>query len=517
MKVAKSKVTPVKGEPRNDKSGNNLKNGGHETFPDIGWVSALFTYFAYAVLIGIGHIRDFVAAITGQSRYHDGVQKKGYAVLLKSWESFFTRRLYHRIQDCWNRPICSAPCAHIDVMERVSHDDNCTLEVTGKSTRCLNLGSYNYLGFADDWLETCGDTVIKSLDEWPVTSCSSRADLGTNALHVELERIVADFVGKDDALVFTMGYGTNATTLPAIMGPGTLVISDSLNHTSLVNGSRGSQAQIRVFQHNDPVHLDAVLREAVTMGQPKHHRPWAKILVVIEGIYSMEGVVCRLPEVVKVCKKYKAYIYVDEAHSIGALGKTGRGVCEHTGVDPADIDILMGTFTKSFGGMGGYIAGDRKVIDHLRSTSAGLLYHNAMSPVVCQQVLTSFKIIMGQIKPGLGAEKLAKLKDNSNFFRSEMHRIGLHVYGDADSPIIPVMIYMPSKVAAFSRECLKRGLAVVVVGFPATAVVLSRARFCISAGHTREDLEKAVQVLDEVTELLLMKYAHTSIGARKLC
>lgn len=278
---------------------------------------------------------------------------------LKSWESFYTRRLYHRIQDCWNRPISSAPGAHIEVMERVSHDGNCTLSVTGKTTSCLNLASYNYLGFADDWLNTCGKNVLQTLHEWPVAVCASRGDLGSCSVHTELEHVVADFIGMEDAVVFTMGYGTNATTLPVLAGPGCLIISDSLNHTSLVNGSRATSAMIRVFPHNEPDKLEAVLRESVTRGQPKHHRPWNKILVVVEGIYSMEGAICHLKEMVAICKKYKAYIYVDEAHSIGALGKTGRGICEHAGVDPKDIDVLMGTFTKSFGGMGGYIAGSR--------------------------------------------------------------------------------------------------------------------------------------------------------------
>lgn len=420
------------------------------------------------------------------------------------------------IKDCWNRPISSAPCAHIDVMERSTEDDNCTLQLTGKSLNCLNLGSYNYLGFADDWMDTCGERVLSSLDEWPITSCASRGDLGSSSLHVELEKTVSEFLGKEDALVFTMGYGTNATVLPAIMGPETLIISDSLNHTSLVNGSRGSSALVRVFRHNDPEHLEEVLIEAITLGQPRYRRVWKKILVVVEGIYSMEGAVCKLAEVVRICKKYKAYIYLDEAHSIGALGKTGRGVCEFTGVDTADVDIMMGTFTKSFGGMGGYIAGNAALISHIRSQSVGILHHNSMAPVVCQQVITALKIISGELKPGVGAMKLARLRENSNYFREQMKKIGLHVFGDVDSPIVPVMIYFPTKTAAFSRECLKRGLAVVVVGFPATAVILSRARFCISAGHTKKDLEDAVKKIDEVTDLLWLKYERNFLGSPSL-
>lgn len=137
-----------------------------------------------------------------------------------------------------------------------------------------------------------------------------------------------------------MGYDTNLSSIPCLLGSGTLLVSDSLNHTSLVNGARSSKAYIRVFNNNDPEHLDQILKEAVLNGQPKYHRPWKKIVVLVEGIYSMEGSICRLKDIVRVCKKYKAYIYVDEAHSIGALGHTGRGICEYSGVNPNDIGKL---------------------------------------------------------------------------------------------------------------------------------------------------------------------------------
>ena len=172
----------------------------------------------------------------------------------------------------------------------------------------------------------------------------------------------------------------------------------------------------------------------------------------------------------------------------------------------------MGTFTKSFSGMGGYIAGSRETIAFIKSHSAGVTHHNSLSPVVAQQILTAFKVIMGEDGTTVGKRKIESLMDNSNFFRSEMVRLGLHVYGDFDSPIIPVLIYNPGKLAAFSRECLKRGVAVVVVGFPATTVIYSRARFCISAGHSRADLQFAVKVIDEVASLLCLKYNKSFIG-----
>lgn len=233
---------------------------------------------------------------------------------------------------------------------------------------------------------------------------------------------------------------------------------------------------------------------------------------MVEGIYSMEGEIINLPEVVKVCKKYKAYLYVDEAHSIGALGSSGRGVCEYWRVDPSEIDILMGTFTKSFGGMGGYIAASRDFCAYLRHQSPGSVYSNSISPVVCQQILSAFRIISGLDGTDIGSRKLAAVKRNSNYFRARLESIGASILGDWDSPVIPLLLFHPAKIAAFSRECKKRGLAVVVVGFPATQLTLSRSRFCVSAGHTKEDLDTAVQLIENVTELLLLRYNKNTFG-----
>ena len=494
-------------------AGKNINSNSESSdLPQFVWLIALITYTNYALLIFVGHLRDFLGKVSSMSRFKGKATKRGFAVLLKSWESFYTRRLYYRIRDCWGRPISSAPGRIIEVMERKTKDGNFTFENTNKTFRCLNLGSYNYLGFADNWEDSCGHDVYTTLENWPLNMSSSRMDFGTISIHAELEETLARFLSKEATIVYSMGYGTNSTTIPILMGSESLIISDALNHTSIVNGSRSSGAQIRIFQHNNITHLEQIVRDAIIQGQPKHHRPWKKILIMVEGIYSMEGTICRLTDIVRIAKKYKVYLYVDEAHSIGALGKTGRGVCEYCGVNPADVDVLMGTFTKSFGGMGGYIAGSKELIEYLKYSSAGLMYHNAMSPVVCQQVLTSLRIIMGLDGTNMGSQKLAALRDNSRYFRSEMVRLGVHVYGDEDSPIIPIMVYLPAKLAAFSRECLARGLAVVVVGFPATSVILSRVRFCISAAHTREDMDFAVKVIDEVTSLLLMKYNRSIIG-----
>mmetsp|Transcript_18847 Transcript_18847/g.56021 ORF Transcript_18847/g.56021 Transcript_18847/m.56021 type:complete len:504 (+) Transcript_18847:249-1760(+) len=487
------------------------------TEPRMSFFTEFTVYFAYALLIVVGHVRDFWGRLTGRTRFRTLLPARAggagarLAPLLKSWENFYTRRLYDRLLDVFNRPICSSPGAWITLESRAP-DAASDLAKTGATQRCLNLGSYNYLGFADDWLRTCGPPVLGAAGAWPVSTGSSRSALGTTALHRRLEARVARFVGKEDAVVFNMGYGTNSTTVPALVGRGDLIVSDELNHASIVNGCRASGAMIRSFAHNDAAALEAVLREAVAYGAPRTRRPWRKILVMVEGIYSMEGEICDLKAIAAVAKKYRAYLYLDEAHSIGALGNTGRGACEHCGVDPADVTVLMGTFTKSFGGMGGYVAGDKALVDHLRVACPGILTHDAMSPVMCAQVTRALELIMGDAGDGLGRRKIDALKANSNFMRTELLRAGLHVYGDYDSPIIPVLLYNPTKIGAFSRECLKRGLAVVVVGFPATTLVKSRARFCVSAGHSRADLEDALLKIKEVAALIKIRYAVSPFG-----
>lgn len=468
----------------------------------IPYVTALTTYFSYGLLFVFGQIRDLFRKILDWFRSNN---LQGYAPICLGFEDFYKRRLYLRIQDCFGRPISSAPDAWLDVIERNSNDNNKTLKRTSNISRCLNLGSYNYLGFAASD-EYCTPRVIESLKKFSPSTCSSRADGGTIMMHNELEKYVANFVGKPAAIVFGMGYVTNSAILPVLISKGGLIISDSLNHSSIVNGARGSGATIRVFQHNTPSHLEEVLREQIAEGQPRTHRPWKKIIVVVEGIYSMEGDLCKLPEIIAICKKYKAYSYLDEAHSIGAVGKTGRGVCELLGVDPADVDILMGTFTKSFGSCGGYIAGSKELIQYLKHTSPAHLYATSMSPPAVQQIISAIKVILGEDGSCRGAQKLEQIRENSNFFRSELQSMGFEVLGDNDSPVMPIMLYNPGKIPAFSRECLKQNVAVVMSAFPATPLLLARARICISASHTKEDLIKGLEVISRIGDLVGIKY-----------
>eukprot|EP00276_Gloeochaete_wittrockiana_P005671 CAMPEP_0184655746 /NCGR_PEP_ID=MMETSP0308-20130426/14391_1 /TAXON_ID=38269 /ORGANISM="Gloeochaete witrockiana, Strain SAG 46.84" /LENGTH=521 /DNA_ID=CAMNT_0027092469 /DNA_START=198 /DNA_END=1763 /DNA_ORIENTATION=- len=471
-----------------------------EPFP---WATGMSTVLGYAILIGTGHLNDFLGRCKNLlNKTIDSEVKAGFSPILNNFESFYTRRLYGRLQGCFNRPISSAAGAYIDVMERDPETGKCT----GRTDRCLNLGSYNYLGFAET-NEMCKSEVRSAFEKYGAGCASPPVEVGTTELLVEVEKTVARFLNKPAAMVLGMGFASNSTVIPALIGKGGLIISDELNHASIANGSKLSGAKIKIFKHNDAEHLEQVIRDAIAEGQPRTHRPWTKILIVVEGIYSMEGAICDLAPIVAVKKKYKCYLYLDEAHSIGALGATGRGVTEYRGVDRKDVDIMMGTFTKSFGAVGGYIAGSEELIKHIKSTSGGYLYSAGMSPPCCQQILSAFKILTGEDGTNLGKRKLEILRDNSNFFRRELLRMGCSVTGDEDSPVVPMLIYHPGKLSAFSQLCLDYNIAVVVVGFPATTLLKGRVRFCISAAHTKQDLKDALEKLEKIIDLVGLKYS----------
>ncbi|CAF4047316.1 unnamed protein product [Rotaria sordida] len=282
------------------------------------------------------------------------------------------------------------------------------------------------------------------------------------------------------------------------MGKGDLILSDKLNHVSIILGSRLSGAHILRFNHNDMQDLEYQLRDAIVHGQPRRFRPWKRIVIIVEGIYSMEGSLCKLPEIVALKKKYKAYLYVDEAHSIGAIGSHGRGVVDYCNVDPKDIDIHMGTFTKSFGSAGGYIAGKKSLIDYIRVHSHSACYSSSMSAPIVYQIISALNIITGRDGTDNGQKRIQQLARNVHYFRRQLIDMGFVVYGNKDSAVVAVMLFLPIRIAAVNREMLKRGCAVVTVGFPATKINEPRIRFCLSASHTKEMLDHTLTAFDEV-------------------
>ncbi|KAJ5957045.1 hypothetical protein N7501_011324 [Penicillium viridicatum] len=466
----------------------------------------LTTYISYLILIAFGHVRDFFGKRFREEHYRHLKPRNGYGALNSDFDNFYVRRLKLRINDCFERPVTGVPGRTITLIDRGTDDHNQHFFLTGTTTDTLNLSSYNYLGFAQSD-GPCADIAEECIKKYGIAAPSTRAESGTQDLHVEVEDLIANFVGKESSMVFSMGFGTNATVFPALVSKGCLLISDELNHASIRFGARLSGASIAMFKHNDMKDLELRLREAISQGQPRTHRPWKKILVVVEGLYSMEGSMCNLPGLVQLKRRYKFNLFVDEAHSIGAIGPKGRGVCDYFSIDTSEVDILMGTLTKSFGANGGYIAADKVMIDQLRATNPGVYFGESPAPAVLSQIASALRIISGEFVPGQGEERLQRLAFNSRYLRLGLKRLGFIVYGHDDSPIVPLLLFNPAKMPAFSHEMLRRKISVVVVGYPATPLVSSRARFCVSAAHTKDDLDRVLTACDEIGNVLQLKFS----------
>lgn len=467
-----------------------------DTLP-FGYGTAIATYISYFILLVIGHCRDQFGKIFTPYKFRFFLYDRKLPPLITLFDSFYIRRLYYRIRDCWNRPICGVAGRKIEILERISHDNNTTMEFTGEKLKVLNIGSYNYLGFAQNEGDV-HDKVMESVDTLNTNYSYPTVDYKQNHVCRLLEKELADFLHKDDCIVFSMGYGTNTSTISALMKD-SLIFSDEYNHTSLIKGMKLSGSKVVVFKHNSMTDLEQKLIYHISHGNPETKRSWDKIFVIVEGLYSMEGTVVKLRELVDLKAKYKFYIFMDEAHSIGAMGNTGRGICEYLGVDFSDVDLLMGTFSKSFGGFGGYIAANQDVIDFLVSNNENCLYGEQMSPIVAQQILQSLKTIRRD------PTRLKKLHSNTVLIRSMLKKLKFYMLGDANSPVVPLLIPTPGKIAEVSRLCLERGVAVVVVGYPATPILLNRVRLCMSSSHTEDDIKKVVRVIDQIGSMIGMK------------
>lgn len=540
------------------------------------YLIVLTTYVSYLILIVIGHMRDFVGKRLFPKSYRHLMEANGYAALNSDFDSFYTRRLKQRLDDCFSRPVTGVCGRTVLTLDRVSDDMFKSFRLTGEKTRALNVSAYNYLGFAQSH-GGCADAVYESLKRYGISSFGSRLGAGSLDLHAQAEKLVARFVGQEESIIISMGFATNSTTIPAIASLGTLIISDEMNHSSIRFGARLSGAHIRQFKHNDMGQLESLLRECISQGMPRTHRPWKKILIIVEGLYSMEGTLVNLPKLIELKRKYKFYIYLDEAHSIGAIGPNGRGVCDYFGIDPKAVDILMGTFTKSFGAAGGYISGSKALIDRIRLTNHANIYGETIAPPVLTQIIASMSSIMGVgnkpeeyallpswvdlpsrlLDGSEGRERLRRLAFNARYLSSGLRKLGYIVYGHRDSPIVPLLIFHPGKMALFSRLMLDRSQAlppsqryatqmdeasfkeqqeedtrflhdptakstevvrppivVVVVAYPATPLTSSRVRFCVSAAHNIDDIQSVLRAADEVGNTIGMKYGSGGAGGR---
>ncbi len=360
----------------------------------------------------------------------------------------------------------------------------------------INFCSYNYVGMSGD------PTVIRAAQEaaqrFGTSVSASRLVSGEKPVHRDLEAAIARFIGTDDAVVFVGGHSTNETTIGHLFGPGDLILHDSLSHNSIVQGSLLSGARRRAFPHNDWQAADALLRQ--------YRHEYRRVLLVIEGVYSMDGDIPDLPQFIEVKKRHKTLLMIDEAHSAGTIGPHGRGIGEYYEVDRADVDIWMGTLSKSFGSCGGYIAGCKELVQYLKYTAPGFVYSVGMPPPNAAAALTSLELIEAQ------PERVIRLQRRSRLFLRLAQERGLNTGLSKDSPVVPVILGNSIHCLQLSKGLFKRGINVQPILHPAVEESAARLRFFITSLHTEDQIRYAVDALVEELEQINPDYLTAKHG-----
>ena len=342
----------------------------------------------------------------------------------------------------------------------------------------LMLGSYGYLGLLDR--QEVKRAAIEATDEFGTGHHGARLLAGTMTIHERLERQVAEFMDSPTAIVFSSGYVANLSTISAVVGPGDVVIGDQWNHASIADGCRMSGAEFVEFPHNDVDSLRERLRNATA----------PRKLVVVDAVYSMEGDIADLPPIVELCRQYDALLMVDEAHSLGVLGRTGRGVQEHFDLSPHDIDIKMGTLSKTLASSGGFVAAREEIVTYLRHHARGYIFSGAMP--AAQTAAASAALGVLQREPQL----VEQLRRNVAHYVSGVRSLGFDT-GACQSPIVPIMTGANEPTLQMTEACRRRGLLVFPVCYPAVPMDAPRLRTCVSAVHTADQIQFALDVLGE--------------------
>ena len=301
--------------------------------------------------------------------------------------------------------------------------------------------------------------------------------------HVELEKKIAKFKHTEAALVFQSGFTANAGTVSAVLNKDDVIVSDELNHASIIDGCRLSRAAIKVFPHADMEGLKAALEDTKSVREAGHN-----VLVITDGVFSMDGDIARLPEIVKIAKEYGAITMVDDAHASGVLGRNGRGTVDHFGLH-GQVDIQVGTLSKAIGVVGGYVAGTQVLIDYLIHRGRPILFSTSHPPAVTEACIEAFDIL--QEEP----EIIERLWDNTRYFKERLTALGFDT-GISETPITPVMVGDGALAMEFSDKLFERGVFVVALAFPTVPRGKARLRTMVSAGHTREDLDAALAAIE---------------------
>ncbi|KPG69748.1 aminotransferase class I/II-fold pyridoxal phosphate-dependent enzyme [Enterococcus sp. RIT-PI-f] len=353
----------------------------------------------------------------------------------------------------------------------------------------INYSTYNYLGLNGQ--SDVASSAKQAIEQYGTSVSGSRLLCGEISLHGKLEKKIASFLAVDDALVQVSGHGTNINVITTIMRKGDLILHDSLAHNSIVQGAIFSGAKRKPFKHNDMKSLEKEL----SMLRGKYNR----VMIVVEGIYSMDGDICNLPELIKIKKKFDAILMVDEAHSFGTIGDHGRGVASYYGISSEEIDIFMGTLSKSASSCGGYIAGSQDFIDYLRYNMGGFVFSCGISPANTAAALESIKVFE---KSHDLIEKLAK---NSFVFLEGCKKLGIDTGLSKDTPIIPWIIGNSSKTLLAYQLLYEQGINVMPIVYPAVKENESRLRFFMSTDHTVNEINHTLNAIDIVKKRLCIE------------
>ncbi len=351
--------------------------------------------------------------------------------------------------------------------------------------RVVNFASYNYLGLSGDPVVT--RAAQEALARWGSSVSASRITSGERPVHRELEHAIAEFIGADDAIVYIGGHPANVSTITRLVDRDDVVLCDARLHNSGMLGAEYSGARRLVFPHNDWAALDGMLRRV-----RRQHR---RALVLIEGVYSADGDVPDLARFVEVKDRHHAMLMVDEAHSIGVLGATGRGVAEHAGIDPHRIDVLMGTLSKSFASCGGYIAGSRPLVEYLKYTSPGFVFSVGITPADAAAALAALRMLIAE------PERVTRLHDRASRFRALCSARGIATGAASVTPVVPVILGSSARVARVSELLLEAGVDAQPMLAPSVTEGQARLRFFIASTHTDADLEYAAGALARAIEM----------------
>lgn len=457
----------------------HAKMGHHET-PQPPFRVRVETIVILSWLMLSGVVYEIAARLCGRGR--------GPITFALLWQHY----VYGRFAACWQHVVTSSAGAHLDV---------------DGARALVNLGSYNYLGRERVGAGAHGDDMRRRANALCTTS---NDDARTDALSArdDLERAIARFVGTESACVFASGFSANAMSFPALVPSNALVFVDELSHASLLAGRRIAGAEVRRYAHNDMSDLERLLldahlaengrvAEACERGAPT--APRRPVWVVTEGVFSMEGTVAPLPRLRELRALFGFSLWLDEAHSIGALGATGRGALEEYGLAPDPRDVHVGTFSKAFAACGGYVAGARLLVERVRTQCAT---RPLMNTLCAAHIADGLRVLDGVGSAAL----LARLRENAIELRSRLRKAGFRVLGGAAVPVVPLLVYHPLRLVALQRELAERGVAAVVIGWPATPVFSCRARLCVSAAHSRADIALAASAIIDVGRALGLDY-----------